>query len=147
MECEDVNTSRKRGCEELSTSENFSGNGDLNNLVSKSDLSMAKKKPPKKVMKTQETVPNSSHRSDKDTVAMNSTNITSAVSQVKDKGSTDKETRNLFGTKDRGPFYVFLKRSKSDENIKNILIINYIKHLGGFRDSILKKQIERCFKN
>lgn len=38
---------------------------------------------------------------------------------MKDKGSTDKETRNLFGTKDRGPFYVFLKRSKSDENIKN----------------------------
>lgn len=80
MECEDVNTSRKRGCEELSTSEDFSGNSDLNNLVSKSDLSMAKKKPSKKVMKAQETVPNSSHRSDKDTVATNSTNITSAVS-------------------------------------------------------------------
>lgn len=116
MEYENEKLTRKRIREEISASEDSSGNRDLNNSTLNNNSNMTKKKQTKKSMKSQDIIPNSSHKGDKDIVVTDTVNITS-ISQDKDKDRMDKGSSNLFEIKHRGPFYVFIKQSK--QNLEN----------------------------
>lgn len=114
MDYDPDNSSRKRTREVSTISEDSSDNYDSKLINQDSGSKMAKKKQEKKTTKVQKTTIEYSSNSNRDNEVTETKKFDNLTFESQDK---DKNN-NLYGKLDRGPYVIFLRQNKIEENNK-----------------------------